>query len=95
MEVELFGLFAGLLVSLGFVPQVIRVWRLRSAREISLPFNLLFLAGTTLWLVYGLLMGLTPVILWNGTNDVLLLLLLGAKLRYGMGAGRPPRRRKG
>lgn len=83
-EVELLGLVAGILVAIGFVPQVVRVWRLKSAREISLPFNFLLLVGGMCWLIYGLLLGLVPVVLSNGTNVVLLLMLLGAKLKYGM-----------
>jgi len=84
-DIEILGLVAGFLVALGFVPQVVRVWKLKSAREISLPFNLLFLIGTTIWLVYGIILRLTPVIMWNATNGVLLLMLLVAKLKYGMG----------
>ena len=83
--VEVLGLTAGFLVSLGLVPQILRVRKLRDAREISLPFNLLSLGGTVLWLTYGLLLGLPSVILWNGVNCVLYLFLLSVKLRYGMG----------
>lgn len=82
---EAIGLIAGFLIALGLVPQVVRVWRLKDAREISLSFNLLSLAGTGLWFVYGLMLGLVSVILWNGTNLVLLTALLAVKLKYGMG----------
>jgi len=85
--VEVLGLAAGFLVSLGLVPQILRIWRLRDAQEISLPFNLLSLGGTALWLMYGLVQGLLSVILWNGVNCVLYLILLSVKLRYGMGRG--------
>jgi len=84
-QVEILGLAAGLLVALGLVPQILRVWRLRDAQEISLLFNLLSLTGTTLWLAYGLFLGLLSVIVWNGTNVVLLVVLLAVKLKYGMG----------
>jgi len=86
--VEALGLAAGFLVSLGLVPQILRIWRLRDAQEISLPFNLLSLGGTALWLMYGLVQGLISVILWNGVNCVLYLILLSVKLKYGMGRGR-------
>jgi len=89
--VEALGLAAGFLVSLGLVPQILRIWRLRDAQEISLPFNLLSLGGTALWLMYGLVQGLLSVILWNGVNCVLYLILLSVKLRYGMGRGSLPR----
>ena len=83
-QIEILGLVAGMFVAFGLIPQILRVWKLKSAREISLSFNLLSLIGTTLWLAYGLFLGLASVILWNGANDVLLILLLTMKLRYGM-----------
>lgn len=83
-QIEILGLVAGMFVALGLVPQILRVWRLKSAREISLSFNLFSLIGTTLWLAYGLFLGLTSLIVWNGANDALLILLLTMKLRYGM-----------
>jgi MtN3 and saliva related transmembrane protein len=87
-EIEIIGLVAGALVALGFVPQVTRVWRLRSAKEISLPFNVLFLTGGTIWLIYGIVAGSTSVIVWNAINIVLLSFLLAAKLKYGMKNGK-------
>jgi len=86
--VEVLGLVAGFLVSLGLVPQILRIWRLKDAKEISLPFNLLSLGGTVLWLMYGILQGLLSVILWNGVNCILYLILLSVKLRYGMARDR-------
>jgi len=83
-SVEVLGLAAGLLVSLGLLPQILRVVKLRDARQISLPFNLLSLGGTVLWLTYGVLLGLLAVTFWNGINCVLYLALLSAKLKYGM-----------
>jgi len=76
-------------VALGLVPQILRVWRLKSAQEISLPFSLLFLVGTMLWLAYGLFLGLVSVIVWNGANSALLILLLTMKLKFGMGHSTP------
>lgn len=84
-SVEALGLVAGLLISAGFVPQIVRVWKLKDAKEISLTFNVLNLSGTVLWLAYGLIQGLLSVELWNGVNTVLVSGLLVVKLRYGMG----------
>ena len=81
---EGFGLAGGFFIALGLVPQVIRVWRMKDAREISLTFVLLTMAGTLLWLVYGVLLGLLSVMLWNGINFGLQSALLAVKLRYGM-----------
>jgi MtN3 and saliva related transmembrane protein len=82
---EAAGLVAGFLIAVALVPQIVRVWRLKDAREISLAFNLLTMAGTILWFVYGVMLGLFSVMLWNGVNFVLQSALLAVKLRYGMG----------
>jgi len=80
---EYLGLIAGLLVTCSLIPQIIRVFRLRSAREISAVFTVLLLLGLLLWLVYGIMLTLAPVIIWNAIGAVLASLLLYAKLRYG------------
>ena len=80
---ELVGFIAGAFVTLSLVPQVIRVFKLRSAREISLLFTTFLLVGVLMWLGYGILMELMPVILWNATGAILVTILLYAKRRYG------------
>jgi MtN3 and saliva related transmembrane protein len=81
--VEYLGLIAGLLVTCSLIPQIIRVFRLRSAREISAVFTVLLLLGLVLWLIYGIMLTLAPVIIWNAIGAVLAILLLYAKMRYG------------
>ena len=77
------GIIAGLLVTCSLVPQLLRVFRLKSAHEISILFTTLLLIGMLLWLVYGVDLGLIPVILWNAIGGTLVAILLYAKLRYG------------
>lgn len=81
---EAVGLAGGFLVAFGYVPQLIRVWKLKDASQISLSFNLMTMGGTALWLAYGVTLGLLSVTLWNAINLVLLASLLLIKLRYGM-----------
>jgi len=80
---EIFGLLGGALTTFGYVPQFVRILRLKSAREISLPFTVSFLAGATCWLAYGLMLSLMPVILWNLAGIIFLCMLLYGKLKYG------------
>lgn len=80
---DLLGWFAGALVTLSLLPQIIRVFRLRSAREISLLFNTMLISGILLWLGYGIALNLLPVIIWNAIGAFLTALLLFAKLKYG------------
>ena len=80
---EIIGLISGALTSAGLIPQVVRVFRLKSAHEISLLFTVLFLAGGICWLSYGVFLNLRPVILWNSITLIFVGALLYAKLRYG------------
>jgi len=80
---ELLGFIGGALTTVGFIPQVLRLFRLRSAHEISLPFTIFFITGIALWLSYGISLGLASVIIWNATTLALGCAMLYAKLRYG------------
>ena len=80
---ELLGFVGGALTTIGFVPQVWRLFKLKSAHEISLTFSLSFILGITLWLSYGILLSLASVILWNAITLALGCAMLYAKLKYG------------
>jgi MtN3 and saliva related transmembrane protein len=80
---ENLGFVAGALVSCSLIPQIIRVFKLRSAHEISMLFTSLLLTGILIWLAYGISLGLTPVILWNAIGAIPVAMLLYAKLKYG------------
>lgn len=80
---ELIGFIGGLLTTMGMVPQVWRLYKLRSAREISLTFILLFIIGIIFWMSYGILRGLFSVIIWNSISLVLGCGMLYAKLKWG------------
>jgi MtN3 and saliva related transmembrane protein len=80
--VENLGFVAAFLTTAAFVPQLVRVLRLRSAREISLPTFLMFSAGVFLWLLYGFYTGSRPVIASNLVTLVLSVSILILKLRY-------------
>jgi MtN3 and saliva related transmembrane protein len=80
---EILGLLAGLFSTFALVPQIMRVYKLKSAREISIIYNTTMLLGIFLWLVYGIILGLVPIIIWNIIGALLIVLLLIAKLKYG------------
>ena len=79
-DIQLVGFVAGTLTTLAYVPQVIRTWRTRSAKDLSLGMLLALSAGVGLWLVYGVALGAWPIIIANGVTLVLALVLVGFKL---------------
>lgn len=82
---EILGFTAGAVVTLSYIPQIVRVFRLKSSREISLPFTALLLTGICLWLAYGIAIRSVPIILWNAVGGIQAALLFYAKLKYGKG----------
>ncbi|MFC1931865.1 SemiSWEET family sugar transporter [Chloroflexota bacterium] len=80
---EYIGFIAGALVTFGIIPQLIRIFKLKSAREISALFNICLLLGMTLFLVYGILLSLIPLIIWNAIGMVLVSTVLYGKWKYG------------
>lgn len=80
--VELVGMIAGTLTTLAYVPQVVKVWRSRSARDLSLGMFLLMNIGNFLWLVYGLLIASVGLVAANGATLALTVSVLVAKLKF-------------
>lgn len=78
---EATGLVAAVLTTLAFLPQVIQTWRSKSTDGLNLGMLLALSTGVALWLVYGLGTGQLPVILANGLTLMLVMVLLGLKLR--------------
>ena len=83
MKIEmLIGLMGGTLTTISFVPQVLRVWKTRSARDLSFTMFLLFAIGVLLWLIYGIILGEWPVILANSVTLVFTIIILIFKIKY-------------
>ena len=76
------GFIAAILTTVSFVPQVLKVWRTRSAKDISLGMYSLFTLGSAAWLVYGVLIDSWPVILANLITLMLAGSVLVMKLKF-------------
>ncbi|MBE2179662.1 MAG: SemiSWEET transporter [Chthoniobacterales bacterium] len=80
--ITVLGLLAGVLTTLSFLPQVLKAWKSRSTRDISLGMFLMFCTGVFLWIVYGVLVADIPVIAANVLTFLLAATILILKLRY-------------
>ena len=80
---ELIGFIGGFLTTIGMVPQVWRLFKLKSSHEISMTYSLMLNIGIALWLIYGILQGLMSVIIWNGIALVLGCGIFYAKIKWG------------
>lgn len=79
---DLLGLMGSLLVAASLVPQIVKVYRTKSARDLSRSFQFLYVIGLLLVAIYGFGMGLWPVYIPVTLELAGGLLLLGMKLYY-------------
>ena len=82
MKTTWLGLAAGFLTSVAVIPQVVRTWRIKHARDISIWQPLILIAGMSLWFCYGLLLADLPLIVANSFSIACYLLLLAMKIVY-------------
>lgn len=79
---DLIGMVAAVLTTVAYVPQVAKIYRTKSARDVSFRMFSLLAVGVALWLVYGIMMRSAPLIFANFVTLVLSLTVLGLKIKY-------------
>jgi MtN3 and saliva related transmembrane protein len=82
LSVELIGMGAAVLTTGAMLPQAFKVWRTKSARDLSLIMYLMFWVGVALWVVYGVAIGSAAVIASNVSALLMVSLILYFKFRY-------------
>ena len=80
--VTVLGLSAGTLTVIAFFPLLLKVWRTKSTRDISLGMFSIFCAGVLLWFVYGLVIDDLPIIIANFLTFVQALIIVMFKIKY-------------
>jgi MtN3 and saliva related transmembrane protein len=78
---QIFGYAAATATTVSFIPQAIKIIKTGDTKSISLWMYLLFSTGVLLWLIYGIMLAATPVILANAVTLLLAAIILGYKLR--------------
>jgi len=81
-SIQMLGLVAGCFTTIAFLPQVLKTWKTRSAKDLSLGMFSFFCFGVFLWLVYGIMVSDIPVIAANLVTLMLASTLLFFKLRF-------------
>ncbi len=81
-SITIIGLIAGFCTTLAFLPQVVKTWKSKSAKDLSLGMYSIFCTGVVLWLTYGILIGDLPIIITNVVTLMLALSILYFKLTF-------------
>ncbi|MCU0666120.1 MAG: SemiSWEET transporter [Candidatus Omnitrophica bacterium] len=79
---DIVGISAAVLTSAAFLPQIVKVVRTQSSRDLSLITLLEFMAGVFLWLLYGLHLKNAIIICANGFTLVSIFIIIALYFKY-------------
>ena len=63
--ITIFGLIAAVFTTVSLLPQLIKVWKTKSTKDISTGMFTLFCGGVLLWFVYGVYVNDLAIIVAN------------------------------
>ena len=81
-NIKILGLIAGTITSITFIPQVLQIWKTKSAKDISILMLSLLIIGVSLWLAYGIVVRDIAIIYTNSMVLAMSLLMLYFKFRF-------------
>lgn len=66
--IDIIGLFAGTCVTISVIPQIIKVWKTKKVKAISLLTFSILTFGIMVWVIYGILKNDWPIIITNSIS---------------------------
>jgi len=78
---EIFGILAAICTTVAFAPQAYKIYKEKSAKEVSLTMYLIMFSGLILWLTYGILINSFSIKLANTISILLVGMIIYYKLR--------------
>nr|WP_294923520.1 SemiSWEET transporter [uncultured Flavobacterium sp.] len=80
--IDIVGLLAGICVTVSVIPQIIKVWKTKKVKQISLLTFSVLTSGIALWVVYGILKNDFPIIITNSISLFLNLIMVYFLIYY-------------
>ena len=81
-NLELVGYAAGFLVAIALIPQVMKTFKTRSTKDISIAWTLILMSGLGLWVIYGVFNKIVPLALFASLEFCMVFTLFVLKLKY-------------
>ena len=80
--VDVLGYVAGLITAFTFLPQVLKTWKTKSAKDVSLAMFVIALTNQILWLAFGILREDPVIIITNAVMICMTTFMISLKLKY-------------
>lgn len=81
-NLEIIGYLAGFLIAIALFPQLIKTWRTKSTKDISILWTLIVMFGLLLWVVYSISNKILPLLIFASIEFLMMLSLFVMKLIY-------------
>ncbi len=81
-RITLLGLTAGALTTISLLPQVLKIWKSKSAKDISFGMYSILCTGLLLWIFYGFFIDSLPVVTTNILSFILACVIMTLKMKY-------------
>ncbi|WP_433810563.1 SemiSWEET family sugar transporter [Flavobacterium johnsoniae] len=80
--IDIIGLFAGACITLSTIPQIVKVWKTKKVKDISLKTFSILTFGIIVWIIYGILKEDLPIIITNSVSLCLNLIMIYFIITY-------------
>ena len=82
MTEEIIGYAGAVISSVSFMPQVIKIWKTKSAHDLSMITLFLLSTNAALWSVYGIMKEATPLWITNVLMLAMVVIMIIFKMMY-------------
>ena len=79
---DIIGYLGGIFIMISFIPQVIKSYKTKSVKDLSLAMIVATFIGTAFWISYGFLIKSMPIIMMNSIFGIVVLFQLFLKIKY-------------
>ena len=79
---EIIGYIAGFLMAIALSPQIIKAWKTKSTKDISIVWTVIVLIGLILWIVYAILNKIMPLLIFASIELSMTFSLFILKIKY-------------
>jgi MtN3 and saliva related transmembrane protein len=82
MTEEIIGYAGGIISSISFMPQVLKLWKTKSGHDLSMVTLLFLFLNASLWCIYGIMKDARPLWITNMLVLIVLILMIVLKIKY-------------
>ena len=79
---EILGFLAAILTTIAFLPQVIKIYKSKDTKSISLTMYIVLSLGLLFWLLYGVHLKSLPMVIANSVSLILTIYILFMKIKH-------------